>query len=287
LILSDFAERVRGVLDSLNEPLALAEAFQVCLALKIAEYLILSELALRTGTMGEGLGEGITLADLTERGWSKVIEESMVGSDAALLTWLLGAALAESLTAQDSLAASLTLTLVVPDIVYAADALSYGQVLQGILQDGLYFYADLVLDGAIYQCWVLNTKEFHPSVYSGFDFNSFCRFQGVPYGARADGIYRLDGSTDEGKAIHSGIVLSNTDFGLENFKRFRKAALGVSASGVPLLKVETEDGSSKVFEVQQKQASITRDLKGRRWTFSLAEFDELDFIELFPVVLAR
>jgi len=79
--------------------------------------------------------------------------------------------------------------------------------------------------------------------------------------------------------------LPASQFGSAYNKKFRKAYLGVSGDNM-VMKIETESGS-KTFRMTDTQVNITRDLKGRSWTFSLENFDSLDFIELLPVILSR
>jgi len=142
-------------------------------------------------------------------------------------------------------------------------------------------------DGEIWECFALNTANFQPSVYTRFAFNSFCTYAGRTYAAGKDGIYEIAGDTDEGAEIPTGAIFSQTNFNANNRKRFRKAYLGVSGS-TPVVAMATEDGAGIIYEIQDNsQVHATRSLVGRKWTLTVADFDELDFISLVPVVLAR
>jgi hypothetical protein len=107
----------------------------------------------------------------------------------------------------------------------------------------------------------------------------------VVYGCKSDGIYELAGDTDDGTAFKPGIILPSTQFNSPNQKRFRKAWLGVSGNDV-VLKAETDNGW-RTFRVTDTEVSITRDLKGRSWKFSVEGFDSLDSIDLIPIILSR
>ena len=69
-------------------------------------------------------------------------------------------------------------------------------------------------------------------------------------------------------------------------KRFRAAYFGLSGGVTPSLRVETDSGS-KTYTIVNAEANITRDMYGKRWVLKVQDFDELDFVELVPIVLAR
>jgi hypothetical protein len=143
------------------------------------------------------------------------------------------------------------------------------------------------LDGEVWECYVLNTPKFLPSIYSGFNFNSYCVFQNRAYGCKADGIYELTGDTDNGTIINTGVQLSETKFGLPNQKRFRKAYIGVSGT-TPLLTMETETGETKTYSIDTDgEVDASRSLRSKKWKLTVTDFESLDFIKLVPIVLAK
>lgn len=162
-------------------------------------------------------------------------------------------------------------------------------VLQSILfsqvLDAL-FMEDLgAVSGDVWETWVFSGQTFEPSVYSGFTFNSYAAEDGVTYAAREEGIYVLDGTADAGAAIHSGVILSPSMFGTNNRKRFRAGFFDVEGAA-PIVRGEVGGAGSSIPIVHSK-AMFPRSLVGKKWTFLVAEFDELGQVELFPVVLTR
>jgi hypothetical protein len=139
--------------------------------------------------------------------------------------------------------------------------------------------------GDMWEAWAFNGPSFEPSVYSGFAFNSFAVDDGLTYAAREEGIYVLDGTTDAGAAIHSGVALSPSMFGTNNRKRFRAGFFDVEGAA-PIVRGEVGGVGSSIPIVHSK-AMFPRALVGNKWTFLVAEFDELGQVELFPVVLTR
>lgn len=135
----------------------------------------------------------------------------------------------------------------------------------------------------LYYTWVFSGVDYKPSVYSNYDFNSYCTFGGKFYGANEDGIFELAGVTDEGEAIRTGLTLGPNNLGVMNRKRLRSIHLGKRNSST-VVKV-TIDRESKNFSVTNGKAKITRDLMGEDVTLEIADFEELSIIEVTPVVL--
>jgi len=141
------------------------------------------------------------------------------------------------------------------------------------------------ISGDVWEAWAFNGKTFEPSVYSGFSFNSYAVEAGVTYAAREEGIYVLDGATDAGAEIHSGVILSPSMFGTQNRKRFRAGFFDVEGTA-PIVRGEVGGVGSSILILNSK-VMFPRTLVGNKWTFLVAEFDELGRTELFPVVLTR
>ena len=135
----------------------------------------------------------------------------------------------------------------------------------------------------IYFTWVFSGVDYKPSIYSGYDFNSYCTFGGKIYGANEIGIFELGGETDDGVDIHTGFVLGPHNLGVNNKKRLRSIHLG-NKNIATRVRV-TLDTTSKDFSVTKGKAKITRNLMGEEVTLEVADFKELSVIEVTPVVL--
>ena len=141
------------------------------------------------------------------------------------------------------------------------------------------------VSGDVWEAWAFNGPTFEPSVYSGFSFNSYAVDEGLTYAAREEGIYVLDGTTDAGAAIHDGAILSPSLFGMNNRKRFRAGVFDVTGAA-PIVRAEV-GGVGASIPILHAKAFFPRSLMGLKWTFLVAEFDELGQVELFPVILTR
>lgn len=154
-----------------------------------------------------------------------------------------------------------------------------------MLPDGLFLEDLSAVSGDVWEAWAFSGKTFEPSVYSGFSFNSYAVEEGVTYAAREEGIYALDGTTDAGAEIHSGVVLSPSMFGTLNRKRFRAGFFDIEGTA-PIVRGEV-GGVGSSLPIVNSRVMFPRTLVGKKWTFVVADFDELGRVELFPVVLTR
>lgn len=138
---------------------------------------------------------------------------------------------------------------------------------------------------ALYVVLCFDTEELKPSIHSLPFFSSFCDVNGVLYGTDEDGIHKLDGDTDNGQTIHTGVAWTKTSFNLSNKKKFRAAILEGEVDDA-VLQAET-DGKYGLYSVIRNRASMARNLIGRDWDIRIIDFDRLEAIELVPIVGRR
>ena len=151
-------------------------------------------------------------------------------------------------------------------------------------------------DGGL-DVWVANIATQAHSRYSGFGFNSFCRYDGKYYGCKSYGIYELTGDTDGASPIPCTVTFAETDFGASNLKRFESVYIGVKASGQLVLKVVQDSANVYHYNVipsgndgRAARAVLGRGLTGRYWQLELAsdtERFELDSIDYSFATLSR
>lgn len=155
-----------------------------------------------------------------------------------------------------------------------------------------------VLAGAtpaeVFEAWVLNGQAFEPSVFSGFNFNSFAQHNGQTYAAGAAGIYLLGGEHDAGEAIRTGARVGPVNLGSDHDKRLRSIHYGGKAGPNMKIRVRANDtpgspGPSGVFAPQRddNQLVVSRDIQGEEFTFDFMDFEELSGVEITPLRLAR
>lgn len=272
---------------TIADTLAIADSPSWRLTLAILDVLGFTELQKAARYSQHQVSESLVLTDEARRGFENLVESVLSAIDASSVIGAFAKSLAESLDLADATSFITRVAgLVNESLVFSETASSAGK-LYNIIRESLALNVLMELDGEIWECFVLNTPHFHPSIYSGYDFNSFCVFEGRAFGANEKGIYELTGSTDAGNTIHTGIIMKGTDFGTPNQKRFRRGYFGISGSS-PVLILETESGQRQVYNIDTKgKAVASHELKSKSWTLSIADFQTLESAILIPVVLSR
>jgi hypothetical protein len=149
-------------------------------------------------------------------------------------------------------------------------------------------------DGVVY---VVNLESKATSTYESYPFNSYGQVDGVYYGVKSDGLFRLDGVDDDGTAIDASISFGKQNFGTPQRKRMVSAYMGASSSGKLYLKVTTGEGEyiyaarRSTDYIDQQRIDIGRGIEATYITFELFNKDGDDFeiatVEFQAVNLTR
>ena len=280
---------VVGLVLDILESLGIADALTLIKSVNesLEEALTFSEVLSGLGAFQVSVSEAARLTDDAKAGFSMYVSEALASVDTVSCFSEMYLTLSESLGATEAITAAIDVSVTLSENLYIIDSVSSQGEFYITVQEGVHLNVTIELDGEVYECWVLNTPGFYPSIYSGFDFNSYCVFDGRAFGANSAGIFELTGDTDAGSAIHTGMMTHETDFGVRNDKRFRKAYIGVSGDA-PVMVMETGDGERITYAISSAgKVDASRSAHGRDWSLTVADFDELDTIQLVPVVLAR
>lgn len=251
----------------------------------ITEAVAITGLITALRTLNNTVSESAAIVDALGVTWPKIISDGAAVVDTAAFQWMGMHIITESLVATETAIGLFNISEAIAETLGAAATVVLKQALQASVTEILNFGITLLLDGEVWECWVLSSNKFNVSVYSGFEFNSYATYNGVSYGCKSDGIFKLSGTTDDGTAFNSGIILPETDFGSGKQKRFRKAFFGISGTS-PSIKVETESGNV-TYNIVSSKANLQRVQKGVDWSLKIQGFDELSWVELVPVILTR
>lgn len=138
------------------------------------------------------------------------------------------------------------------------------------------------VDGAE-AAWAVNTDTGGSTRYEHYAFNSFAVIDGVAYGARNDGLYRLDGNDDDGLPIQAMVSFGRQSFGTTALKRVTNAYLGVASTGRLFLKV-LADGADYTYatrgaseHLMTQRVDVGRGLRASLVEFELYNADGDDF----------
>lgn len=232
------------------------------------------------------------------------IAESLTLTDAQKTTLAATVKMLDGMRLADSLPMpSMTLTAQVDENLALGADLNVQQELAILLRDGVQFLTQFALDDGVYLAWVMNAETHAFTSYSNYPFNSFATIGGKTYGAKADGIYLLEGDTDAGAAIDAFARGGLTDLDSSKFKRMPSAYLGMTTNGRMVLKVTVVDDAGARQEhwyaledrpagaLRMGRVKLGRGLKSTYWGFELANVDGADFaldeISWYPLVLDR
>jgi len=272
---------------TLTETITATDSVNALLSLLISENITVAEALSAVGTFSRGLAEMITATDSVSRAFDLSASETLSVVDASTAMASFFKSIAETVTSTDTVAGTNTIAITTTEAITLVDTVVSGATMYLSVTDGVLLGATVEIDDEIYECFVLNTPSFFPSVYSGFDFNSYCVYQSRAFGANGTGIFELDGATDNGESISSGVMTHETDFGARNKKRFRKAYIGLDGTGAKMV-METGEGERKVYDIDGKgMVDASKVIQGREWVLSVTDFDELKSLKLIPVILAR
>jgi hypothetical protein len=286
LNLYDLPYGARVINRSIAESVQLADNITLQWIVGVLDYMRFSDLATVVGLFNHSAADTLRLTDEARRAFDKLIADVLALVDTAAVLISFMPSLAESLGLADASSCVSAIGKVVSDALVMTDQTTSGLSAYCLVQDAIALNVIIDIDGETYECYVLNTPKFFPSVYSGFDFNSYCMFEGKTYGANSTGIYELTGDTDAGETINTGVVLSQTTFGVPDRKKLRRAWLGISGTQ-PMLMLEVEDGTRRAYAIDTRgEVGSDRDISGKKWKLSVTSFDELDFIKILPVALA-
>lgn len=229
-------------------------------------------------------------------------------SDSVLLTEAAASSFNQVITALDSLTVTPTLQNTLHFVATFEDSAVFNTTLIGeasleaLLSEGVALSVRLVLDGVGYNAFVMNTRNKAVSEYTNFDFTSFAELNGKYYGAKDDGIYLIDGDTDDGEPIAAFLRTGLHTLGTRLLKQVHNAYVGYTTDGEIVLKVITTDNGTKKenwYKLNARSApattdnrfSIAKGLKSVYWQFELANVDgsnfQIDHMKVWPFDLQR
>lgn len=125
----------------------------------------------------------------------------------------------------------------------AADNVTFEDALNGILSGGLSLLDTLSFTGLLritgdpYAVYSVSLGTQAVSEYTRYDYNSYCVVDDVAYGMGAEGIFELDGESDNGVNIDARFRVGLSQMGTASKKRVPAVYLGYSSSGALALRV--------------------------------------------------
>lgn len=175
--------------------------------------------------------------------------------------------------------------------------LSSTSILEAILRSTVLAGFGVPIFDSTSEVWVLNADTRANSTYENFGYNSFAMLDGRYYGCKSDGLYLLEGDTDDGLPIRASVNFGLQNFGRSELKRISNCYMGVSSSGTMYLKV-TVEGNEYIYSARKDDSSLKiqrvdvgKGLRANYFQFEVYNSDGCDFdlstVEFAAVVLDR
>lgn len=213
-----------------------------------------------------------------------VLNEQMTVGGILVVESVLGASALEPVQLADTMELSAEIEAVLREMCWISDSAVTALFKGGVRQDAS-------------ATWAVNADTSASSRYERYGFNSFARLNGVAYGAKEGGIYRLEGDDDAGEPIRASAHFGKQDFGTQHLKHVPYVYAGVSSSGGVFLRVG--DGKDAfIYKVRRnhpeqrtQRFDLGKGLRASYFTFELynengADF-ELDTVRFDVVPLSR
>ena len=174
--------------------------------------------------------------------------------------------------------------------------------LQALIEEGAAVFVSIKVGDEDFSGWVMQTATFGFSEYTNFPFNDLVSVGGRYFGVASDGLYELEGDTDDGAAIDAHIRTGLLDMGSHFLKDAKAAYIGYNSKGEVFLKVATTMKGQKEewwYRLKQGPAQSLRDgrvtigrgLRAKYWQFEVANLEGADFdlddIHIMYNVLSR
>lgn len=142
--------------------------------------------------------------------------------------------------------------------------------------------------------YAVNLSTGAVTTYSGFNFNGFVNTDRASFAWKPDGLYRIEGDTDDGNPRSAMVDFGAIDPGSNLKQRMIDTFIGLSTDGEAYLKLwmGEEEWVYQVIERQEHaRAKLGKGLKAREWNVSLHLVDattvELESIEFKVFTASR
>ena len=164
------------------------------------------------------------------------------------------------------------------------------------LLDGVVITALYISPSGTTTTWVVNTRTNAVTEYGNYDFRSFASMGNRYIAAGPEGLYELDGDTDDGAAIIARMMGGYLQLNEKKMFGIKGAYVSIRGGGRFYLKLISGDGREYVYELKAQPNMMTTKVKigkGIRTTYMAFElitegqdFD-LNSIEFIPMTSGR
>lgn len=268
-------------------------------AVAILDGFILTGLATTRLTAYNAITALIGLLEYVDKGLSATILETIGLTEDTLSAIAFLSAVLDTLGISDTSSAVVGIYTEISENIALDDGILTSAILQNLLEDGAIVSTTILGPGtAVYKGWVMNSENFAVTNYGNYKFTDMALINGSYYGVMDDGVYLLEGNTDDGVNIGARLVTAAIEFGTSNIKSITEMYLGFRGDGDVIVTVTSDEDETTYYQLNTLDTTLHTDRltgakgqAGRYWQFELISNDstkfELDTFELFPIVWGR
>lgn len=269
-------------------------------ALGVLGVLIVDGLRLRSVLSGSAhyykvIAEGVRLNAALGRFVGASLSQGIGVHDALSRTYVSRPVITEGVTIASVLGRSLLVSCTMQEGVDLKEHDVLNAIYNQTISEDVQINASYIEPSGSVTTWAVNMRTGAATEYENYKFNSFAKMGNKYIGASQDGLYELDGDTDDGAQIIADIAGGFAQFGESHFASLKAVYLGVRGRGNFIFRLVEGDGTTRDYAVSANDMRTTRidlgkGLRTRYWAYELIstgqDFD-LDSIEFVPIVLQR
>lgn len=237
--------------------------------------------------------------DETEK-TSVFVNQAILCDDRLELDSALLFALMERVTVGDEIDIYLLTSLSFFESVEAADSITFGGIIELMIQERLLASHSKNLDinkdsgqstpGAMREAiqYAVNATTGALGRYENFGFTQFAFAGGRTYGITEDGLYRIGGEDDAGDMLNASIDFGASDYGTAKSKRVSSVYAGIATDGGVYIRVSGDSDGERVYRAtahrDEARAVTAKGVVARHWRVRLeltdASYADLDNMEI-------
>jgi hypothetical protein len=280
---------------TLNQEIDLSHVLTGGISLKLLQKILATGTASPGVAYHLGLTSRVRVADFIDKLFFAILTQLFTAHDVPTHAFTAIGSLDQLLTIHPTFNNKLVLKLVgniqvspeqLISMIYAGDPL-----LDGVLIDALY-----ISPSGTTTAWAVNTRTAAVTEYLNYNFNSFALLGDRYVAAGPDGLYELDGDTDDGALIIADLMGGYLQLNEKKLFGIKGAYVAIRGGGRFYLKLVAGDGREYVYELRAQPNLMTTKVKvgkGISTTYMAWElitegqdFD-LDSIEFIPMTRGR
>ena len=241
------------------------------------------------------LANGVKVGGILEHLISEILTQLFTVHPALSRQFIASGSLSQLLTMHPALNNKLVLQLV-GDIQLSPEQLVHMLYAGDPLLDGIEITALYISPSGTTTTWAVNTRTNAVTEYCNYNFNSFALLGNRYIAAGPEGLYELDGDTDDGALIISDLMGGYLQLNEKKLFGIKGAYVAIRGGGRFYLKLLAGDGREYIYELKAQPNLMTTKVKVGKgistaymaWELVTEGQDfDLDSIEFIPMTRGR